>query len=307
MAWFIVAFLSAFFRGLRDVFNKQSLAHADAYISAWGLRFLTAPFIPLVLVVLLLVQAVTDWFAAASLQFLPATLTAEFWTALVIGGGLNVVGTLLYVKALQHSDLSIVVPLLSFTPAFLLITSPLILQEIPSLLGVVGVLLVTIGAYTLQIDKKNKGDGVLKPVKALLREKGAQYMLVVAVIYSVAGNIDKVGVEASTPVFWAFATHLFIGLGLGVVAWRMHTRDGSLATRSVWQPLALMGGVNAAAITFQMIALTLTLVPYVIAIKRTSMLMAVVFGHYLFGEDHFQERFTGALIMVAGAILLLFA
>jgi uncharacterized membrane protein len=54
-------------------------------------------------------------------------------------------------------------------------------------------------------------------------------------------------------------------------------------------------------------AVSLTLVAYVISIKRTSVLMSVGFGHFIFKEKGIQERSLGAAIMILGvAIISLF-
>jgi len=53
-----------------------------------------------------------------------------------------------------------------------------------------------------------------------------------------------------------------------------------------------------------MLAINLTLVAYVISIKRLSIIFSVIFGFLLFKEKGFKERLTGAIIMVLGVILI---
>jgi uncharacterized membrane protein len=66
----------------------------------------------------------------------------------------------------------------------------------------------------------------------------------------------------------------------------------------------LAGVFTAVAAAAQMTALTLTLAAYVIAVKRTSTLFGVFLGAALFGETRIRERLLGALVMLAGFILL---
>jgi drug/metabolite transporter (DMT)-like permease len=54
-----------------------------------------------------------------------------------------------------------------------------------------------------------------------------------------------------------------------------------------------------------MTAISLTLVPHVIAIKRTSTLLSVVWGHFLFRESGFRKRLAGSAVMLAGVLLIL--
>jgi len=51
-------------------------------------------------------------------------------------------------------------------------------------------------------------------------------------------------------------------------------------------------------------AISLTLVAYVIAIKRTSVIISVIFGHSIFKEKGIKERLLGAIIMVIGVLFI---
>lgn len=63
-----------------------------------------------------------------------------------------------------------------------------------------------------------------------------------------------------------------------------------------------MGG---ASIILQMTAFELTLVSYVVAIKRLSIPMTVVLSFLMLKEkDSFKERMEGSILMVIGAILI---
>ena len=53
-----------------------------------------------------------------------------------------------------------------------------------------------------------------------------------------------------------------------------------------------------------MMAINLTLVAYVIAIKRTSAIMSSLFGFWLFKEKGIKERLLGVVLMVLGVILI---
>ncbi|NJL34456.1 MAG: hypothetical protein HC893_12080 [Chloroflexaceae bacterium] len=65
-----------------------------------------------------------------------------------------------------------------------------------------------------------------------------------------------------------------------------------------------MGLLNAISLAAQMTALTLTLVAYVISVKRTSTVMSVLWGGLLFKEQHLRERLLGALVMLAGVVII---
>lgn len=65
--------------------------------------------------------------------------------------------------------------------------------------------------------------------------------------------------------------------------------------------IGLFGGLTAIC---QMTAISLTLVAYVIAIKRTSAIMGVLFGSAVFKEEGLSERLAGVVVMVVGVLFI---
>jgi drug/metabolite transporter (DMT)-like permease len=284
LIWLIFGILTAFFEAVKDVFGKQNLKKNDEYVVAWSLAFFSAVFlIPFVL------------YAGIP------SLNLQFWIALLIGGSLNAVTAVLYIKAIKISDLSLTVPLVALTPLFLLLTSPLIVGEYPNLFDCIGIFLIVTGSYLLNI--KEKSQGYLAPFKALLYQPGPKMMLIVAFLWSITSNFDKIGVQNSSPIFWVFA--LFASMSVLLLPILLHkTPNPSRKIARDLPMLATMGFFNATGVIFQMQALTMTLVVQVIAVKRTSVLMGVLFGHFIFKEKDIQERLLGAAIMIGGVFLI---
>ncbi|MDO9033642.1 MAG: hypothetical protein Q7U51_00360, partial [Methanoregula sp.] len=67
----------------------------------------------------------------------------------------------------------------------------------------------------------------------------------------------------------------------------------------------LIGGFVAVEAASINVALTLQIVPYVIAIKRLSIIFMVLYGTLVFSEGDIGKRVMGASLMVAGAIIIL--
>lgn len=191
MAWLIFSFLTALCESFTDVFSKFSLKDTDEYVVAWSMRLFAVPFLIPVLFFI---------------EIPPIGL--HFWTALFAGGLLNIITTVMYMKAIKHSDLSITVPMVTFTPLFLLITSPVMVGEFPDACGMAGVIIIVLGSYILNIRYKQKG--YLAPFKALIKEKGPRLMLGVAFIWSITSNFDKIGIQNSSPMFWVIAINFFL-------------------------------------------------------------------------------------------------
>lgn len=283
--WLLFSLLTALFEAVKDVLCKKSLKTIDVYLVSGSMFILS---LPIILPVLFFIEI--------------PPVSSRFWLALLAGTLLNVLATLLYINALKHSDLSLSLPMVTFTPVFLLLTSPLIVGEFPDMIGLVGVLLIVSGAYHLNI-KENQG-GFWRPVKALVREKGPRYMLLVAFIWSITSNIDKVGILNSSVVFWVISTHLASAVFfIPLILFRIR-RKRMIFKWIELGPLVSIGLVTALRSVFQMSAIALTLVAYVISIKRTSVIFGILFGYVIFKEKGISERLTGAVIMVLGVLLI---
>ena len=284
MAWAILALFTAFFESAKDATGKLALRAATPLQAAFAWRLLALP----VLVPLLAYAGVPK-------------LTPGFWPILLLGGSLNLIASLFYMRALAVGELALTVPLVNLTPALLLVTSPLLLGERPSPAGIVGVVLVVIGTLLLHRDGGSQGPASV--LRNLLRRPGAPNMLLVALLWSVTANIDKLGVRASSPLAWAAAVDLFIALGLLPFAIRRRNESPPLP-RLALLATGLAGGLTLA---LQMTAINLTQVPYVIAIKRCSTLLSVFWGRLLFREGQFKQRLRAVLTMLAGVWLILLA
>lgn len=287
--WLFLALLTALFESGKDLFGKKGLlAGADPYVMAWAWRLLALPFLlPLLPLAL------------------PVTLGPAFWPALLCGAALNILAAVLYMKAIGAGDLSLSVPLVSFTPLFLLLTSPLLVGEVPDASGILGVLLIVAGAYLLNIGQWRRGWSA--PMRALLRERGARLMLAVALLWSLTANIDKIGLQNSSPLFWAVAINAAIALGMLPLVVALRARRGAGSAKLPWAHLLLVGLCGGLTTLCQMGAISLTQVPYVIAVKRLSILFTALAGLLLLGERGLRERLSGILVMLAGVLVLALA
>ncbi|MGM0607792.1 MAG: EamA family transporter [Candidatus Muiribacteriota bacterium] len=280
MNWILLSFLTALCRSLTDIFTKKSGENYDFLKVAWATNFFALP--PLFFLVLK--------------EGVPQ-LNSNFFIILVLSGLLNSLVSIFYAGALKQSDISQSIPMVAFSPLLLLLTSPLILNEFPNIAGASGIVLIVIGSYIANL---KKGMKIFDPFKSLFTNTGTRLMLGVAFIWSITANLDKIGLNNSTPVFWGFSVYLFMAVFL------FRPRFLKLNRQNKYRKHLISAGLfNGMTIVFQMQALTLTIVPYVIAIKRTSVLMSVIAGFIIFKETSILKRTTGALLMFAGVVLII--
>lgn len=284
--WIALALLTAVCTALRDVASKHATARADPVVIALGMAAVPAVALG----------------AAAAVQGMPAP-GPGFWPALVWSGGINAIATPLIVLALKRSDLSLVAPVTSLTPLFMIGTGAVVLGEVPGPVGIAGVSVIVAGAYLLSVSEVHAG--VLEPFRVLVRDPGARVMLVVAFLYSISAAYDKVGTVASSPLLWGAAIHAVTAAALLPLAlWRRRRAPGSRGAAPAILAAGVFTAIGAAA---QMTALLLTLAAFVIAVKRTSTLFGVLLGHSLFREARVTQRLLGAAVMLAGFVVVTLA
>lgn len=280
----LLAFMVAAIKGFQSIYQRKNALGTDEFVTAFSSRAFGIP----ILVFALLFYGIPE----LGLQFFIYAVPQS----LAIAGA-----SIIIAKAYKESDASIVTPMFSLSPIFLLFTSFFMLGELPDLRGIIGIVLITFGAYTLKI---KDAENILDPIKKLWEERGVQLILVVVLLYSVTANIDKIGVKASSPVMWPLTIYALSSLFMLPVMMK-RSPDWKNKVQKEWKPLTVLGGLGAITIILQMTAIEITLVSYFVAIKRLSIPLTVVFSYLLLDEkESFRERIMGSAIMVIGAILI---
>lgn len=232
-------------------------------------------------------------------------IDATFWLVLIFAVPLFLFSSLLLIKAEAISPLSLTVPYLSFTPVFLILTSWLLLKEMPNTYGIIGIILIVIGSFLLHAKDIKKG--LSAPILAIKKEKGSLYVLVVAFIWAITSNLDKICVQHSSPNFYLFMINAFEAVILTIILLTKYRSSFKEEFKNNFKLLGILGLNIGLAALFQMLAVKQILVAYTIAIKRAGLVLgAVIFGYLIFKEKEFRYRLLAGLIMVAGVLLILF-
>ncbi|WKZ17444.1 MAG: DMT family transporter [Candidatus Jettenia sp. CY-1] len=284
MNWFFLSLLCAFFAATADAFCKKSLTESNEYLVAWVRVAFAAPFVLLILP-FIEIPALDRYFFLAILILLPLEITA----------------LILYMKAIKASPLSLTLPFLALSPVFMIFTSNLILGEKLDSYGIIGISLTTIGAYLLHVKTTRKG--ILEPFKAIRRERGSVYMIIVAFIYSITSNLGKMAVLHSSSLFFA-STYLPILtlIVLPILLWKRH---GKVKQAFPHITLFILIGLSMALATVtHFLAVNIVEVPYAISVKRTSLLFGIMYGAFWFKETSIRERLIGSTIMIIGVVVI---
>jgi drug/metabolite transporter (DMT)-like permease len=279
----LAAFLCAIFSSSKDLVSKKLAFRLDGTASTFASFAFALPFYGVVLAALFLLGLET--FAVST-----AFLSLVFLRALT-----DVFAEGMKMHALAHGDLSLVASFMSMSPLFLLITSPLITGEQLSVPGVLAMVLVVLGSLLL----------VYRPSTMSWREQKKGVLLAVgaSVFFSLNTCFDKLAVDKSTPVFSAFAMTLVAALFLVPAIFVRPERVGAMRVQA--SGLLARGGLEIAFMVSKMYALQqMTKPTYVVAIGRSSLLLAILGGRVFFKEGDFGRRLAAGLLILVGVFLV---
>ncbi len=285
MLWFILGLLTAFFDATYYAFNKKALKKLSVYIVPVLTAFTAG-------IILLLISIMKGF---------PA-LQKNFFYFVVIGAILSVISQILLFKALKSSDISLVIPLLSFTPIFLMLTSFLMLNEKVSVQGAIGILFIVSGAYAINFEKRKS---ILRPFRELFRNKASFYAIIASILFSIIANMDKIIILKSDVFFGYAAENLIMGLFFLVICLFRKENLGSIKGNAPF--LVLIGIIGVLSSLSFGFAVRMQIVPYIISLKRTSILFSLLYGVVIFKEQKIKQRLIATIIMLAGVILIAFA
>lgn len=285
MGWFFFACLSVVCGACHNALSKKALEQVDRYVLSFSWLLFALPFlIPL---------------------FLKAdapNCSTKFWLVLCLMGIAFVSATMLYLSGLKRCDLSACVPLFSFGPLFVVLTGPWITGEFPSIAGLTGILLVVAGSYILAIRGLNQG--LLGPFALLLSNPGLRLVLGAAVIWGLTPNFHRIGIETSSRLTWPLALVVAqLVLMLPIVMLKSERPLKQISQN--FSTLLITGFFAAMSLTFMITAIDLTLVPYVIAVRRAGAAIAsILFGYLVFKEGEFVPRLAGSTVMATGVVVI---
>ncbi len=284
--WVILALGAAFSLASSDALTKKAVKDQDEYLVAWTRLLFTLPVLGVL------------WFFI-KIPEIDRTFILAFFSALP----LEIITVFLYIKALKTSPLSLTLPFLSLTPLFLIFSSSIIAGETIPVPAQAGIMLIVTGGYMLNISTVRTG--LLEPFRAIKKEKGSLYMIVVAFIYSITSSLGKVAIEHSSALFFGityFTVLVILTAPLSLWFGRKNVKGFFLEGK--YKGVIIPGILYGLMIVFHMLSLDLTKVSYMISVKRLSLLIGVIYGHIFFKEKNFRERLLGTCLMFGGFVIL---
>ena len=283
--WFSLALLAALFQVLRNMSMKH-LGHAlDDTINVWGRFTFILPFLALFVL----------WHGLPSLQ-------PGFWGYVLLFGIVQTLSTLSLSKALKLSDISVVTALWKLSLLLLVGFAFFTLHEVPSPLGLLGILVSLLGVYLLNIHKSRVS--LWAPLSELFVDRGLRYAVVAAVLYAPAVVLIKQIIMHSDPYFANLLAYTAASLTVLPLAIRRSARHFGQITQH-WPSFLGLGLFACLSSVCQSLAYQMTLTSYVEAAKQAEILFALAIGYVVFQERaRVRTILPGSLTTMFGIVLL---
>lgn len=234
----------------------------------------------------------------------PIGLPMACLTPLVTSALLNALALVLFLDALRLSPLSLMIPLLSFTPVLSTTLAWLFRGQAPGAAQYAGAGLVVLGAVVL-----GRSGGAWKGLATTLREPGVRRMGLVALLWSCTSVLDQTAVSLGAGAWYAPAVTAAVALLL--LLWTLLRGQGRSFLQAL-RPLAahplLLGTalvIGAAALAVQIEAFRWAPIGFIEVVKRgIGMASAVLLGWFLFGEPLNRWKGLAVLLLTLGVALV---
>lgn len=292
--WLIIALAGQLLLAGRRSTEKSLSATIDAATMSWLQQTVALPFMVAML--------------PFAVFYNPLNLSAHFYFVLIIYTIFCAVDLLLYFKALSVGDVSLIAPFITLAAVSAVIGSYFILGQKPSPLGILGLLLVVIGAI-ISVTKRAHSTTALNNSLALVLTFGS------ILIRGVVSPIELIDIRLTNPIYFNLISSLFLiptVMLVGYILNRARSKAPHVGLRSAI--LKHKVGLVIVGVTY-----TLSLVlnfyakiqapnaGYITAVRTAVVLPMVVIGALFFKERVSRRQWLGVLIIITGLVVFGFA
>ena len=221
----------------------------------------------------------------------------NFWIYVILAGILCTTGTIALIEALKIGELSVLAPINSYKSVIGLIGAFLLLGEIPCLKDLICVLFIIIGSYFIL-----EPNGGKFTIQTLFRKDIRLRFFALLCSGIEASFLKKIILMSSFDIcliLWCFS-----GFICSFIIFYLKKETLNLNRKNI---------SNCWVIAVTLILMQLTTnyvfskieVGVALALFQLSSLVSLYFGYKFFHESNMIKRFTGTVIMISSAIIIL--
>lgn len=287
--WFWLSLLSALFGAIDIFLNKKSLQKVSPTTLNWSLYVLSLPVL----------------FIFTLKEGLPS-INFTFWIS-VLGSAITfALGKNIFYGALKDGLISKIIPLTSFTNIFTYILALIFLGENLKLLPVLGLILIVVGSYVLNVDQAK--EDFLKPFKILFASKSALFFMAALVLTSATAIFDKLGIlntKPQAPLFVLLLENILMSV---MLTFYLINKEKTTWVKEVRQSFGIL---FTNSLVYLMIAYVVFEaysiqgpVALVLGIKRLQIFFALVLGYFFLKDKPAKHAWIATAVMLIGTILI---
>jgi len=233
----------------------------------------------------------------------PEGVPGAAWPFLVATSVIHAVYFYVLGRAYGSGEFSLVYPIArGLGVALVPLAAFFFLDERPSPLGALGVLLVVAGIVGINLSSA----GLTSAGLSSLMSAGTGWALVTGLSIAAYSLVDKAGVARLHPV--PYIAILGVGMSLLLVPTIVRRRV-TLARewQTSWRAILVASTLNLTSYLLVLFAFRLSKAGYVVAAREISIVLSVVIGRLWFGERGLGARFAAASLVLAGVICVALA
>ena len=283
--WLVLAFASAVFAAATGILAKIGIKNTNPDL-AMALRTIVVIVFAWLMVLI------------AGSHVTIGSVPAKSWVFLILSGLATSGAWICWFRALQLGDINKVVPINKSSTVLTMLLAFILLGEPITRFGLLAVILISAGTYFMieRVDVQ----------KAAAQKSAIVYALLSALFASMTAILGKIGiqdVEANLGV--AIRTVVLIIMSWLIVFAQGKHRGIKTIDRRSWLFIVLSGlGTGSSWLCYYR-ALQTGPASIVVPIDKLSLLIAIVFGYFVFGERLRPRSAAGLVMITAGTLTLL--
>ena len=295
MVWVVLTLCASFFFAAKDIVAKKILRQDTSPKQLFFEEFF----------LLLLISVIAFHPQIEFSSFI------KYWDIYFLKAITIAIFTLVYFKLLKKYELSHVAPLLNLSPLILLLLSTTILSEVISPIHMIGILLIILSTYLLEITyhHHHHANPHRHHLYHLKQKDKKFYILVLIMLISVSFSaiydkkIFNQGLSVASNLFFTGA----IVFTFMLIYYLYEGHLQKVFKKMLTEPETLLVGIlqnfSTILILFA-ISIPTAMVSLIVPLKRTSTLLSSVFGGLFFHEQHLKQKIIATIGMIIGIFLI---
>ncbi len=290
MTWFVVAIISALLSAFAAITQKKVLFNLGALEFSFLLSIVNLVFsIPFFFFI--------DY----------ETINTLNLSILFAKSAIGVLAFLCVMISLKNLEISNALPLLALTPGFVAVFAFFILGESLKSIEVIGLVLLIVGTFILESKNIKK---FVFPFNIFLKSKYHRFVIFALLLFTASSIMDKLLLIKLnlTPISLTAFQHIYFAILFSIIFLFFRKKEkisSAVLNKDNIGWIALISVLTIGYRYTQIVAVSLASVALVLAIKRTSVFWATVIGGKLFHDKDLLKRSIAAILILAGAILIL--